>query len=135
VSPTTLVSDVEATVEEGELAVEVDLHEEPEQAELTPSGLVTAVVVPPLPSASQFEPVSPQRSRLLGHLIGMANLYARNGSTHQAIELYFELVTDHDGTDQASQACERLLGIAQRYEENGELHQARSLYERLLNAS
>ena len=58
---------------------------------------------------------------MLDHLLGMADMYARNGSLRQAIELYFTLIIEHDGTEQSVQACDRIMAVAQRYESNGEL--------------
>jgi hypothetical protein len=72
---------------------------------------------------------------LLEHLIDMADQYSLSGSPRQAIELYFELVIEHAGTEQSVQACERLLAVARQYKNNGELRQARGIYERLLKAS
>ncbi|MBM4035562.1 MAG: hypothetical protein FJ291_27795 [Planctomycetes bacterium] len=71
-------------------------------------------------------------SRLLNHLLEMADTLRTQSKLHQAIELYFTLVEGHPGTGQAGQAFERLVEIAEGYDEAGERHQARSLYERLL---
>ena len=95
------------------------------------------MVVPPAGrlTEDEDEPISPQRKMLLEHLIDMANQYSISGSPRQAIELYFELVIEHAGTEQSIQACERLLAVARQYKNNGELRQARGIYERLLKAS
>ena len=73
--------------------------------------------------------------RVLEHLASMADQYARDGSVRQAIELYFELVTDHAGTDQAVHAGDQLLAIAQQYDGPRRTAQARGIYERLLKVS
>ncbi len=72
------------------------------------------------------------RTRVLEGLLRMADSYRRDGSLRQAIEMYFELVHDHDGTVQSGLAEERLFEIAREYEMVGELRQARGIYEHLL---
>jgi len=83
-------------------------------------------------SAGPPQPTGQGGSRLLDHLLEMADTLRAQRKLHQAIELYFTLVEGHLGTDQAGQAFNRLVQIAEGYDEAGERHQARSLYERLL---
>ncbi len=72
------------------------------------------------------------RSRILAGLLRMADAYRASGSLHQALEMYFSLMRDHEGTTQADAALDRILDVASRYEQSGELRQARSIYEQLL---
>lgn len=89
------------------------------------------IVLPPLGPIPEV--ATPHgRMRVLPRLLAMADTYYRGGSLHQAIELYFELVHDHDGTAQAQEAEQRLLDVARTFEESGELRQARGIYEQLL---
>jgi hypothetical protein len=135
VSPTNVLNDVEVTVEDSAVVAALDEPEEVEPADLDHPMMVAPVVIPPTQMPTEDESISPQRKRVLENLIGMADLYARNGSVRQAMELYFELVIEHDGSDQSILAYDRLVAIAQRYECRGELRQARGIYERLLKAS
>ncbi len=131
-SPTTLQEDIEVNGEYPEEAVvAVEVPRRLEEYETGTPIMVAPIVIPPL----EEEPISPQRSRLLDHFLKMGDDYGRDGSVRQAIELYFDLVNNHDGTDQAVVACDRLMMIAQQYEDNGELHLARGVYERLLKVS
>ncbi len=93
------------------------------------------VVLTPSSSPPQDQVNTHHRTQVLDHLLGMARQYAHNGSLRQAIELFFEVLSDHDGTPQACEAEEHLLAIAQHYEDQGELRLARGLYERLLKVS
>ncbi|MGA9926869.1 MAG: hypothetical protein WBQ29_25970 [Isosphaeraceae bacterium] len=132
-SATSVLNDVEATVDDSAVEAELDELQELEQTE---SDQPTMFIPPiPRPTEDEDEPISPQRRQVLDHLLGMADMYARNGSLRQAIELYFTLIIEHDGTEQSVQACDRIMAVAQRYESNGELRLARGIYERLLKAS
>ncbi|MFO0891268.1 MAG: hypothetical protein U0790_19255 [Isosphaeraceae bacterium] len=93
------------------------------------------VVLPSRPPAAEHPEEDHHRGRVLDHLIGMAEMYARGGALRQAIELYFEVLGDHGGTPQAGEAEDRLLAIAQHYEDQREFRLARGIYERLLKAS
>ncbi len=136
-SATSVLNDVEATVDDPAVEAELDELQELEQTESNQPTMVAPVVIPPTsrPTEDEDEPISPQRKILLEHLIDMADQYSVSGSPRQAIELYFELVIEHAGTEQSVQACERLLAVARQYKNNGELRQARGIYERLLKAS
>ena len=138
-SPTKVLNDVEATVDDPAVEAELDELQELEQAGSHQPTMVAPVVIPPTPRPTEDEdedePISPQRRQVLEHLIGMADMYARNGSLRQAIELYFALVNEHGDTDQSVQAGDRLMAVAQQYESHGELRLARGIYERLLKAS
>ncbi len=138
-SPTKVLNDVEARFDDPAVEADLDELEELEQAGSAPAAMVVPVVVPPTRRPTEDddedEPISPQRKMLLEHLIDMADQYSFSGSPRQAIELYFELVIDHAGTEQSVQASERLLAVARQYKNNGELRQARGIYERLLKAS
>ena len=136
-SATSVLNDVEATVDDSAVGAELDELQELEQTESDQPAMVVPVVIPPTPwpTEDEDEPISPQRRQVLEHLLGMADMYARNGSLREAIELYFTLIIEHDGTEQAVQASDRIMAVAQRYESNGELHLARGIYERLLKAS
>src|SRR5271157_1221785 len=129
--------EVEATADDSAVGAELDELQELEQTEPDRPTMVVPVVIPPTPrpteDEAEDEPISPQRRHVLEHLLGMADLYARNGSLRQAIELYFTLIIEHDATEQSVQACDRIMAVAQRYESNGELRLARGIYERLLN--
>jgi hypothetical protein len=137
VSATSVLNDVEATVDDSAVEAELDELQELEQTESDEPTMVVPVFIPPIPrpTEDEDEPISPQRRQVLDHLLGMADMYARNGSLRQAIELYFTLIIEHDGTEQSVQACDRIMAVAQRYESNGELRLARGIYERLLKAS
>jgi len=136
---TSVLNDVEATADDSAVGAELDELQELEQTEPDRPTMVVPVVIPPTPrpteDEAEDEPISPQRRHVLEHLLGMADLYARNGSLRQAIELYFTLIIEHDATEQSVQACDRIMAVAQRYESNGELRLARGIYERLLKAS
>src|SRR5208337_4546277 len=139
VSATSVLNEVDATVDDPAVGAELDELQELEQTVSDPPTMVAPVVIPPTPRPTEDEdedePVSPQRRQVLEHLIGMADMYARNGSLRQAIELYFALVNEHGDTDQSVQAGDRLMAVAQQYESHGELRLARGIYERLLKAS
>jgi hypothetical protein len=92
-------------------------------------------LVPPSPhltAVAEEAMADPDRDRILSSLLRMADAYGRTGGLHQALELYFTLMREHDGTTQALDAEERVLKIAKGYEQSGELRQARSIYEQLL---
>jgi hypothetical protein len=137
VSATSVLNDVEATVDDSAVEAELDELQELEQTESDQPAMVVPVFIPPIPrpTEDEDEPISPQRRQVLEHLLGMADVYARNGSLREAIELYFSLIIEHDGTEQSVQASDRIMAVALRYESNGELHLARGIYERLLKAS
>ena len=136
-SATSVLNDVEATVDDSAVEAELDELQELEQTESDEPTMVVPVFIPPIPrpTEDEDEPISPQRRQVLEHLLGMADVYARNGSLREAIELYFSLIIEHDGTEQSVQASDRIMAVALRYESNGELHLARGIYERLLKAS
>ena len=136
-SATSVLNDVEATVDDSAVEAELDELQELEQTESDQPTMVVPVFIPPIPrpTEDEDEPISPQRRQVLEHLLGMADMYARNGSLREAIELYFTLIIEHDGTEQSVQASDRIMAVALRYESNGELHLARGIYERLLKAS
>jgi hypothetical protein len=90
------------------------------------------VVLPRAKPTPPEDAPSESRSRVLEGLLRMADTYQSSGGLHQAIEMYFELLREHDDTVQARSAEARLLDIALRYEQNGEPRQARSIYEQLL---
>jgi lipopolysaccharide biosynthesis regulator YciM len=69
---------------------------------------------------------------LLSHLLQMADDYHRNGSPHQAIEMYYELAERNAETPEGKHARSRLVKIAEEYERQGMPHEARSIYEHLL---
>ena len=133
-SPTTLLKNDHSGIDGSEASLDLEYQGEGENSE-SPPAMVAPVVVPPHDRPEDDEVISPQRKRLLSHLLGMADMYPRNGSLRQAIELYVELVNDHDGTDQSLLASDRLMTIAQHYEDNCELRLARGIYERLLKVS
>ena len=136
-SATSVLNDVEATVDDSAVEAELDELQELEQTESDQPAMVVPAFIPPIPrpTEDEDEPISPQRRQVLEHLLGMADVYARNGSLREAIELYFSLIIEHDGTEQSVQASDRIMAVALRYESNGELHLARGIYERLLKAS
>ncbi len=136
-STTGLQEKTQTTAQHPAMEAQLDEPEELERDVDDEPTMVAPVVIPPVrrPVEQEDEPVSPQRRHVLEHLIHMADMYARNGSLRQAIELYFTLVFEHDGTEQAIQAGDRLMAIAQEYENHGELRLARGVYERLLKAS
>ena len=130
----------EAEFDESEaLETEFDESEALERpAPATPTMVVPVVVPPtrrPTDDDDDFETIPPQRKLVLDHLLSMAEQYASSGSFRQAIELYFTLVVEHGGSDQAVQACDRLIAIAEGYQKHGELRLARGIYERVLKAS
>ena len=77
---------------------------------------------------SQAEVVLP----LLSDLLKLADDYRRDGSPHQAIELYFELAEQNANSIEGQEARCRLSEMAKGYEQNDMPHEARSIYERLL---
>jgi len=72
------------------------------------------------------------QSRVLAHLLKMADGYLAARAVHQAMAIYFEVFEKHGGAQEAGRAHERLLEIAGDYEKAGEFHQARSIYGRML---
>ncbi len=100
-------------------------HEVDEPASAAPPGKQ------PTPTGT-VEEHSESRARVLASLLRMADIYQKAGSLRQALEMYFELVSEYSGTPQAGCAEERLLEVAHHYEQSGELHLARSIYEQLL---
>ncbi len=77
---------------------------------------------------SQAEVVLP----LLSDLLKLADDYRRDGSPHQAIELYFELAEQNADSIEGQESRCRLSEMAKGYEQNDMPHEARSIYERLL---
>lgn len=69
---------------------------------------------------------------VLDHLLAMAHRYRDEGHLWQAMELYWRLAEEHQGTRQAGAARAVLLELAMGYERSGARHLARSMYERLL---
>ena len=134
---TSVLNDDETTVDDPAVGAELDELQELEQTGSDQPAMVVPVVIPPAPwpIEDEHEPISPHRRQVLEHLFGMADTYVRNGMLREAIELYFTLIIEHDGTEQSVQASDRIMAVAQRYESNGELHPARGIYERLLKAS
>ena len=88
-----------------------------------PEVVATATAPPPQPAAE---------SPVLAPLLEIADGYFAAGSIHQAMEIYFELVSEHGDAPEGMQAGDRLMNIARRYVSAGLLHQARSIYERLM---
>ena len=88
------------------------------------------------PGAARPIPIArtapPRRSRALLRLLAMADAYLRSNDLHQAIEMYFELMSEHSETAVAEQAEARVLDVARQHELAGELRQARAIYERLV---
>ena len=78
------------------------------------------------------QPAADPASRMLAHLLKMADGYLAQGALWHAMEMYLKIVKQHDETPEARLACERLLWIAERHETNGKGHLARSIYEQLL---
>ena len=72
------------------------------------------------------------QARVLAHLLKMAEAHLAARAVCQAAAIYFEILEEHSGTQEASRAQERLLEIAGEYEKAGRFHQARSIYERML---
>jgi len=105
--------------------------EPPDTFEVAPPVSAPAPGIAVAVGAATARPPS-SRARILDGLLRMADSYRDSGSLRQAIEMYFELIHDHDGESRAVIAEERLLDIARSYEEAGELRQARSIYEHLL---
>ena len=82
-------------------------------------------------SAEQTVSAEP-RPEVLVRLMEMADRYRAANEIRQAIEIYFELVEDHEDSPQAKQARRCLMEIAVEYERVGGRRQARGIYERLL---
>jgi hypothetical protein len=72
------------------------------------------------------------RSKVLPRLMAMADHYLKTGSLRQALEMYFDLYQNHEGSPEAAKAEDRILEVARIHEENGELHLARAIYEQLI---
>jgi tetratricopeptide (TPR) repeat protein len=98
----------------------------PEAFAINETAPVGAVAV-----AVSFEP-DPRATRKIDALLRMADSYRKSGALHQAMEMYYELVSNYNGAPQGNDAEDRLLDIARGYERTGELHQARAIYEQLL---
>jgi lipopolysaccharide biosynthesis regulator YciM len=77
-------------------------------------------------------PLASESQTVLSRLLQMADVYRRQQSPKQAIEMYFQLVESHGQTPEGQQARERLMRVAAEYEAQGLLRQARSIYEQLL---
>lgn len=92
--------------------------------EHTALGAAAAATPPAVPA--QVE------SPALADLLEIAEAYFAAGAIHQAMEIYFELVSEHGGAPEGMQAGDRLMNIARRYVSAGMLHQARAIYERLM---
>ena len=69
---------------------------------------------------------------VLDRLLAMAQTYRSEGNQWQAMDMYWELVEDFPGTQQAEEARKVLFDLAMSYEHNGARHEARSIYERLV---
>ena len=88
-SPANLLHPAETTEHDPVSAMEVEISDELElNDDAPPQSLVTPIVIPPRPSASDDDVPSPQRMRVLELLVRMADQYARNGMVRQAIELF-----------------------------------------------
>ena len=89
-----------------------------------PAAAATATTEPaPRPEAE---------SPVLAQLLEIADGYLAAGNVHQAMEIYFELLSEHCDAPEGMYAGDRLMNIARRYVSAGKLHQARALYERLM---
>ena len=95
-----------------------------------PEVVATATVPPPQPA--EVERRREAESPVLAHLLEIADGYFAAGAIHQAMEIYFELASEHDDTPEGMQAGDRLMNLARRYVSAGKLHQARAIYERLV---
>jgi len=90
---------------------------------------------PPSAATTSSEASSePQRrtSRVLQRLLAMADSYYHDGAINQAQEIYFDLITNHGDSVEASLAEERLMALARLRELAGEPRAARAIYDRLL---
>ena len=92
----------------------------------------------PLPVDAPYQmpvaeaPARDPRSKVLPRLMRMADSYLRTGALRQALEMYFDLYRNHEGSPEAAKAEDRILEVAAIHEENGELHLARAIYEQLI---
>ena len=102
-----------------------DANHSPAQATITATRPRT-VIMSAGPSRVQSQ------ARVLAHLLKMADGYLAAHAVRQAVAIYFEVLEEYGGTQEAGRAHERLLEIADRHEKAGEFHQARSIYERML---
>jgi hypothetical protein len=68
VSATSVLNDVEATVDESAVGAELDELQGLEQSESDQPTMVVPVVIPPTPQPTEDEPISPQRRQVLEHL-------------------------------------------------------------------
>ncbi|WP_435011900.1 tetratricopeptide repeat protein (plasmid) [Tundrisphaera lichenicola] len=100
------------------------------------SGLDSPHAIPPTPwsrpAGSDREDRPSSQDRALLRLLAMADAYLRSNELHQALEMYFELMSEHPETAVAEQAEDRILDVARQHEQAGELRQARAIYERLV---
>jgi len=124
-STLTVESDAPTTV----IVDELDREESP-----PPNGSPPIALPPLLRAAPDLSTQSPTQdnSRVLARLLSMADSYRESGTLHSAIEIYFELIREHEGTPQALLAEERLFDVARSYEMADEMRQARGIYEQLL---
>lgn len=82
--------------------------------------------------AAQPAPQPAARPAARLRLLQMAQRYHAEGAVRQAMEIYWQLLEDHDGTEEARHAEEHIVAIAEAYERDGARHIAKSIYERLL---
>jgi hypothetical protein len=88
------------------------------------------------PSAASLSVEAPSDQpilAILAKLLEMANQYRREGAWSQAMDLYWILAEDHQGTPQSALARTALVEIATAYEQEGQRRRARFIYTRLLD--
>jgi hypothetical protein len=85
------------------------------------------------PSAASLSVEAPSDQAVLAKLLEMANQYRREGAWSQAMDLYWTLAEDHQGTPQSALARTALVEIATAYEQEGQRRRARFIYTRLLD--
>ena len=86
----------------------------------------------PLSPIPHFPTLTRAESPVLAELLEIAHGYFAAGAVHQAMEIYFELASQHRDEPEGARALLRLLEIAEQFAHAGKLHQARALYERLV---
>ena len=88
-SATSVLNEVEATVDDSAVGAELDELQELEQTGADQPTMDVPVFIPPTPrpTEDEDEPISPHRRQVLEHLLGMADTYARNAMLREAIEL------------------------------------------------
>lgn len=81
---------------------------------------------------SDENPAPVESNPLLGKLLAMARRAQREGSSRQAMELYWSIIDKYPDTSEAGVSKNELFAIAEGFERAGNVRMARGMYERLM---